>query len=348
MGTEYTSQSATGYNSSPPSDDGTVAESNKIKYSVVKTKLTDPPKDLADNINTQLVAHFDRGPTALNTTTTVAASHFNELLELSGTINLDMTDAGTLGAGFFCEMVNTDTTNSQTITRATATDTIDGVTANATIPPLSSLKIWVNAAANGFVTRNRDRTTTRGDILVRNSSNNLERLAVGSANERVYSDGTDVKYGYPSGSLVQVVTAQDGAVATGTTTMPDDDTIPQNTEGDEYITLSITPKNTNNKLVITYNGVSDNGGSSISIVALFQDSTANALAAVRMNDSTSVSTGGGRTLVHTMTAGTTSATTFKIRIGSPTAGTTTFNGTGGARKFGGACASTLTIMEIAA
>ncbi len=50
--------------------------------------------------------------------------------------------------------------------------------------------------------------------------------------------------------LVQVVNTETGAVATGTTVMPADNTIPQNTEGDEYMTLAITPTNTNNKLLI--------------------------------------------------------------------------------------------------
>ena len=50
--------------------------------------------------------------------------------------------------------------------------------------------------------------------------------------------------------LVQVVNTETGAVATGTTNAVADNTIPQNTEGDEYMTLAITPTNTNNKLLI--------------------------------------------------------------------------------------------------
>ena len=38
------------------------------------------------------------------------------------------------------------------------------------------------------------------------------------------------------GIVVQTVHTQDGEVATGTTNLPFDDTIPQNTEGDEYMT----------------------------------------------------------------------------------------------------------------
>ncbi|BCU95174.1 MAG: hypothetical protein CM15mV8_0180 [Caudoviricetes sp.] len=42
------------------------------------------------------------------------------------------------------------------------------------------------------------------------------------------------------GKLLQQVHTQTGAVNTGTTIFPEDDSIPQNTEGDEYMTLSIT------------------------------------------------------------------------------------------------------------
>ena len=38
-----------------------------------------------------------------------------------------------------------------------------------------------------------------------------------------------------SGKLLQQVNFQSGAVATGTTIFPEDDTIPQNTEGDQYM-----------------------------------------------------------------------------------------------------------------
>jgi hypothetical protein len=47
-----------------------------------------------------------------------------------------------------------------------------------------------------------------------------------------------------------------------------------------------------------------------------------------------------------MTSGTTSATTFKVRAGANAAGTTTFNGTAGARLFGGVMASSMVIREV--
>ncbi len=51
-------------------------------------------------------------------------------------------------------------------------------------------------------------------------------------------------------------------------------------------------------------------------------------------------------LRYKMTAGTTSATTFKIRAGGTGASTTTFNGQSGARRFGDITKSVITIWEI--
>ena len=83
-------------------------------------------------------------------------------------------------------------------------------------------------------------------------------------------------------------------------------------------------------------------------IALFQDSTANALAAVNSPIIvTGVAIVGGVSFIHTMTAGTTSATTFKVRIGASAAGTTTFNGSAGARFLGGVYASSIVITEYA-
>ena len=51
---------------------------------------------------------------------------------------------------------------------------------------------------------------------------------------------------------------------------------------------------------------------------------------------------------HAVLAGAVPSTTFKIKGGHSAAGTTTFNGIAGARMFGGALASHLTIQEIMA
>ena len=54
----YTSQTISGYNSSPPPDDGTKVTANKVTWSGIKSKLGDPVKTLAEAINTELNTSF--------------------------------------------------------------------------------------------------------------------------------------------------------------------------------------------------------------------------------------------------------------------------------------------------
>lgn len=151
----------------------------------------------------------------------------------------------------------------------------------------------------------------------------------------------------PVGTVLQVVNTQTGAVNTGTTVIPNDDTIPQITEGTEFMTLAITPKYTTSKLLIEVSAQLSPSTAAQVICALFQDATANALAVAQ-----AYSAGGGEVrhirYSYYMTAGTTSSTTFRVRAGLQTAGTITFNGASGARLMGGAYASSITITEIAA
>lgn len=150
------------------------------------------------------------------------------------------------------------------------------------------------------------------------------------------------------GDVVQVVSTQSGTYASGSTVIPGDNTIPQNTEGDEYITRSITPTNANNKLLIEVVLIASNSGANQSMIAaLFQDTTANALAA-GMQVLGGANTVGIVRFSHYMTAGTTSATTFKVRAGATSAGTTYFNGASAAGLLGGVLASSITITEIKA
>ncbi len=185
--------------------------------------------------------------------------------------------------------------------------------------------------------------TTRGD-LIRRGASIPERLALGTTGQILTSDGTDAKWSDPTG---QLVATQTGSVATGTITIPYDDTPPLNTEGDQYMTLSITPKSATSKLLIEIvANCSSSAGDNIT-VALFQDATASALKAVVENTQSSGAMANIK-FIHEMTSGTTSATTFKVRIGSSPSigGTITFNGTLGGRLMGGVMASSITIQEI--
>lgn len=174
-------------------------------------------------------------------------------------------------------------------------------------------------------------TTASGAITV---VEDIRQLGPVSLNSRV-------------GSVVQVVNVQDGQVATGATIIPFDNTIPMNTKGDEYMALEVTPTNASNKLKIDVVMHLANDGSGILnlVSALFQDSTANALAATMESKGTNEIT--VQRFTYFLTAGTTSPITFKVRSGCDKVGTTTFNGNVGLPRYGGVMASSITITEIA-
>jgi hypothetical protein len=131
-----------------------------------------------------------------------------------------------------------------------------------------------------------------------------------------------------AGTIVQVVNVQTGTVATGTTITPTDNTIPQITEGTEFMTLAITPTNSSNKLFIevVWQGTYSAAITGIQTTAHYDFNTA---------------------LNHYMTAGSTSELTFRVRVGGNGSGTHTMNGRNTAQKMGGVMASSITITEIA-
>lgn len=176
----------------------------------------------------------------------------------------------------------------------------------------------------------------------------VDFLGVGSSNAAVLSGAGIIKYGlitYTStgstntvgtqtalttqpafgggGTFVKQVRASTTTAGSTTTVIPYDDSIPQIGEGAEVLTVSITPANTNNILVIEYNFmmtcVANNAGSRQFSSAIFQDATANALYAQldfqTFEGQTATNAGIAVSGRFYMTAGTTSATTFRLRVG---------------------------------
>jgi len=171
----------------------------------------------------------------------------------------------------------------------------------------------------------------------------------GSANQFISTDGAGTLSFATAGTLVQQVVVTDNSHFSTASSIPADDTIPQNTEGAELFTLAITPTNASNYLLIQVDmNIWSTLGNSLATAALFQDSTAGALAASGVwNQNQAGFYPEALTLVHRMTAGTTSATTFKIRVGS-SLGTTYVNGSSTGRFLGGVMKATMIISEIKA
>lgn len=181
-----------------------------------------------------------------------------------------------------------------------------------------------------------------GSKINTNTGNALP-VAVDDANWKYLGDLSVIPV---SSVIVQTVSATSASVVTGTAQIPNDDTIPQNTEGLEAITLAITPTNATNKLRIRAQiNISTASSNDTKTAALFQDSTVNALHGVQGYSSV-VGDGTSMFLEYEMVAGTTSPTTFKIRAASEGNVVVTLNGAGGTRRLGGILAHTIIIEEI--
>lgn len=184
-----------------------------------------------------------------------------------------------------------------------------------------------------------------GDIIYAASASALARLAAGTAWQSLHLRGTADAPIWGAG-IVQVQYASVTSLVSCTTTMPSDDTIPQNTEGNEIVTVTITPKATENRLVIfigtMFEHDTSGGGANF---ALFQDSTANALKA--WHSHIPINNGHPIFGAHEMAAGTTSPTTFKLRGGADQGGVTLrVNGdTSGNRLFGGVAPTFIMVVE---
>ena len=219
----------------------------------------------------------------------------------------------------------------------------DELYVGSTAGALTNSVVGIEAQAVAIVTRAHNsqgalRVHIRGAIIIDDD-------AMAAASTTAASSQSSAKAYTDAHGLVQRVNVQDGALATGTTAMVNDNTIPQNTEGDEYMTLAITPTNASNILYLDVVLIISHSAAALILAALFQDATADALASAGVFQTTAT----GQNTVsfrHKMVAGTTSATTFKVRAGDTSGATTTVNGSNSVAKLGGTYASSITITEV--
>lgn len=142
------------------------------------------------------------------------------------------------------------------------------------------------------------------------------------------------------GKVAQIQTGVNTSYETSSLDIPFDDTIPQNSEGYEVVTTTITPTNASSVLHIDCS-ISIRSSSGPLSIALFRDSGADALGVITQNDGNVLTTVSGHWII---SAGSTSETTFKIRAGGES-GSVFINGTSG-RLYGGVCECRLTVTEL--
>jgi hypothetical protein len=154
MGAKYQTNSATGYNSNPPSDDGSQTAGNLVTWAKSKEKLGDPVKTLADDINSDLVAAFDYAVRQITTSDALVAGDHMRTVEIAPTattgVTVTLADAATM-TNIYRVYIKNSSAHTQTIARATGGDTIDGTAANISIPTKCGVVLTTNNAASGYL-----------------------------------------------------------------------------------------------------------------------------------------------------------------------------------------------------
>ena len=136
--------------------------------------------------------------------------------------------------------------------------------------------------------------------------------------------GTTTGGGTITGVVVQKKVVPSSLQDTTNGVIPIDNTIPQITEGTEYMSTTFTPTSATNILLITFVSQGYNDGSGMT-VALFQDSNADAIACINPDPLFGLTDGSpSLVLTHAQTAGTTSSITFSIRYGGTDPGITNY------------------------
>lgn len=198
--------------------------------------------------------------------------------------------------------------------------------------------------------------TTNGYLKIRNAANTgwvtLFALATdwGTVGRSVLTATSDATardaLGMPGGVIIDRAYAEYTTNANLTTVIPVDDTVPQNTEGTQVLSVSLTPKSTTSRIRLRFQGfftVDTNGASCTA--AVFSSASSSALRA-SVTSAPQIGYPSPVLLEHEYVPGTTSALTFSVRVG-PQSGTLRLNGGTAARMFGGVAGATLIVEEIA-
>jgi len=150
--------------------------------------------------------------------------------------------------------------------------------------------------------------------------------------------------GYFGSRVAQTLVYEDGAVATGTTTMPIGSN-PTITAGTQFMSFAVTPTRETSKLIIDVNFLGSTSATDSLGVGLYRVGTTDAVAVSSsysvLNTVTNVSFG------TINTSGTIAPITYTVRAGTSSAATTRFNSIDGTNPlYAGFAKSRIRVIEV--
>lgn len=110
MSNPYSSQTISGYNSSPPTDDGAQTTANQITWAKHKTKLADPIKALSEGIDSAVSTAFGKiflnDAVSKSSAYTVTSSDQGKLFNVTNTTTITLPASGSVGPNFVVAVRN--------------------------------------------------------------------------------------------------------------------------------------------------------------------------------------------------------------------------------------------------
>jgi len=208
MSNVYTPPTLTGYNSSPPADDGTQVASNQVEWAKHINKIGNPLSTYAASISSAVLAGFAKtfmlgGVKSVATTYTLLAGDQGKVLYCSNTFTLTLLAAATAGSQYTVMIVNSgsgvvtiDGSGAETIVTGGGAD---GATAvlnpgEAIVITSNGTSTWYGLKTFGNVLLS---SPANGEVLTYNSSTGLwENQAISGIGDFV----TDANYPIISGT----------------------------------------------------------------------------------------------------------------------------------------------------
>jgi len=211
----------------------------------------------------------------------------------------------------------------------------DGITAGGTILPTQAEITQVIDLITG--------TPAEGDILYR-ASTTWSRLAKGTAGQllQMNSGATAPEWGATNRILGRAY-AENKSTDVTNIRLPNNDTIPQRTEGKQAVTLTYSRQSATSKLIVNYGGTISAASAAAGAFTLFNGGTSAVdIVPIDVSSANAFNTGKGN---YQQNSGSTGNITFEINFGSDTS-TTYLNRNGIGRQYGGIMKSFIEVIEL--